>query len=162
MGKDLIQKSKALVFADFTGVPTGELRRLKTELKKAGANFKVIKKRLLKLALKDVGVEMDPMQFDAQVGTVFAPDEMPSVAAAIYKFSKEMAKAKKDFKILGAYNLEEKSFLDADQFTVIAKLPSREVLLAQLVGVMSSPLRAFMYIVNELSKKSQTVESKAA
>ncbi|MDP3901490.1 MAG: 50S ribosomal protein L10 [bacterium] len=158
LGKDLAQKSKALVFADFSGISTADIRKLKSELKKLGANFKVIKKRLLKLSLKEAGIDVDPTQFDSQVGTVFANDDLISVAAPIYKFSKELAKSKKDFKILGAYDSVEKSFLDADQFTIIAKLPSREVLLAQLVGMMAGSIRAFMYIVDQLSKKGDSSE----
>lgn len=160
LGVDLAKKSKVMVFADFSGVPTAEIRKLKSELKKVGASFKVIKKRLLKLSMKDAGIDFDPTQFGAQVGTVFAQDELPSVAAMVYKFAKDLAKRKKEFKVLGAFDISAKKYLNLDEFTVIAKLPSREVLLAQLVGVMSGPIRAFMYIVDQLSKKtSQTVEN---
>lgn len=154
LGVDLTKKSKALVFADFTGVSIEEIKKLKNELRKAGAQFKVIKKRLLKLALKDAGVDFDPMQFEAQVGTVFASGELSTVAGYVYKFSKDLEKAKKNFAILGAYDSVEKVALDKNQFLVIAKLPSREILLAQLVGVMSGPIRAFMYVIDQLSKKS--------
>ncbi|MEK7590376.1 MAG: 50S ribosomal protein L10 [Patescibacteria group bacterium] len=158
LGADLTKKSKALVFADFTGISIEEIKKLKSELRKAGAQFKVIKKRLLKLALKNAGVDFDPTQFEAQVGTVFATGELSSVAAQVYKFSKDLEKAKKNFVILGAYDGVEKAALDKNQFLVIAKLPSREILLAQLVGVMSGPIRAFMYIADQLSKKSVAAE----
>lgn len=158
LGVDLTKKSKALVFADFTGVSIEEIKKLKSELRKAGAQFKVIKKRLLKLALKDAGVDFDPTQFDAQVGTVFATGDLSTVAGSVYKFSKDLEKAKKNFAILGAYDGVEKIALDKNQFLVIAKLPSREILLAQLVGVMSGPIRAFMYIADQLSKKSVAAE----
>lgn len=158
LGADLIKKSKALVFADFTGVSIEEIRKLKQELKKAGAKFKVIKKRLLKLAFKNAGIDFDPTQFEAQAGTVFASGDIPSIASQIYKFSKDLAKSKKEFKILGAYDLVDKKAVGSDEFVVIAKLPSRETLLAMTIGGITGPLRAFMYIVNQLSKK--TVEQK--
>lgn len=153
---DYIAKSKNLVFADFSGVDTEAIKKLKQELKKSGANFRVTKKTLLKLALKEAGYDFDPLQFTAQLGVVFAPKELTSVANQIYKFSKELAKSKKNFQILGSYDLEKKNFLTAEDFVVIAKLPSREVLLAQLLGVLSGPIRAFMYIVDQLSKRSPT------
>lgn len=152
-GKKLIKASQNLVFADFTGVSVEELRRLKKELRNAGADFRVFKKRLLKIALKEAGIDFDPKQFEAQVGTVFTAKELTSVASQIYKFSKELAKKKKDFKILGAFDLINKSFLGPEQFTIIAKLPSREVLLAQLVGTLAGPIRALMYLLQEKSKK---------
>jgi len=159
-GKELIKESQNLVFADFTGVGVEDIRRLKSELRKSGASFKVFKKRLLKLALKENKIDFDLEKFEAQVGTVFTPNELPSVAGQIYKFSRELAKKKKDFKVLGVYNIKAKSFLDAAQFTVIAKLPSREVLLAQVVGVLAAPIRVFMYLLQEKSKKM--VEQKAS
>ena len=115
---------------------------------------------MLKLALKENKIDFDLEKFEAQVGTVFTPNELPSVAGQIYKFSRELAKKKKDFKVLGVYNIKAKSFLDAAQFTVIAKLPSREVLLAQVVGVLAAPIRVFMYLLQEKSKKM--VEQKAS
>ena len=139
-GIELIKKSRNLLFADFTGVPTQAILRLKRELKKAGAPFQVLKKRLLKLALKEAGIDFDPMQFEAQVGVVFVKGELSDVAATIYKFTKELTKMKKEFRVLGVYDLLQKSFLTPEQFVVIAKLPSRDVLLAMGMGAMTGPL----------------------
>jgi ribosomal protein L10 len=59
---------------------------------------------------------------------------------------------KKGFKILGAYDLSDKNFIDAETVIKIGKLPTREILLGQLVGVLSAPIRMFMYVLNEKSK----------
>jgi len=157
----LLRESKNLVFVDFSGIDTTSINKLKQELKKAAATYKVTKKTLLKLALKELGVDFDPLQFRAQVGGVFVPDDLSSVASTIYKFSKELAKAKKNFQILGNYDFERRAFMGVEEFTTIAKLPSREALLTQMVGILSGPIRAFMYIVNELSKKTPA-ETKAS
>ena len=159
LGQDLIKKSKTLVFADFTGVDTGSIQRIKTEVRKAGATFKVIKKRLLRLAFKNSGVDVDPLQFAAQVGTFFIPEDLSSVAAPIHKFAKELAKAKKEFKVLGAYDLVNKVVIPVEEFTAIAKLPSRETLLAMVLGAFTGTLRAFMYLVQEISKKPTFAEA---
>ena len=153
LGAKKIKESQSLIFADFTGVPTSDVNRLKSDLRKAGSAFKVFKKRLLKLAMKQAGFDFDPAQFDAQVGTVFVKGDVSSVAAPVYKFSKELAKKQKNFKVLGAYDLSKNVFMPAEEFTTLAKLPSREVLLALVIGAMSGPLRAFMSIVDQLSKK---------
>jgi len=153
-GKKLLSTSKNVVFADFTGVGIELVKRLKKELKKSGATFRVIKKRLLRIAMKDSGFDYDPTQFESQVGTVFVPAELSDgAAAAVYKFSKELAREKKQFKVLGAYNLAGKKPLTAEEFLVIAKLPSREVLLGQLVGMLTAPIRQFMVVLNEISKQ---------
>lgn len=149
-----IKDSKNLVFADFSTVGTKDINKLKQELKKSESKFRVAKKTLLKLALKDSGMDFDPLQFKAQVGVIYTKQDLSSVAAPIYKFAKELAKAKKNFQILGNYDLENKVFMTVDEFTVIAKLPTKEILLAQVVGAMAGTIRAFMYIVDQLSKKS--------
>lgn len=156
---EMVKGSKTLVFADFTGVDTASVRRLKLEVKKAGAAFKVFKKRLLNITLKEMGVEFNPMQFKSQVGTFFIPEDLSSVAATIHKFAKELAKSKKNFIVLGAYDLANKQAVSVEDFTAIAKLPGREVLLSMVIGGITGPLRAFMYLVGELAKKPQEVKS---
>ena len=126
LGTKEIKDSESLIFADFGGVPTGEIRTLKNTLRAAGAKFKVFKKRLLRIALKEAGVEVDPMQFDAQVGTVFAPKSVYDVAGGVAKFAKDLLKnTKKEFKILGGYDAKEKKFFDGKEMALIAKLPPR-------------------------------------
>jgi large subunit ribosomal protein L10 len=147
-----IKNSKSLIFADFTGVGVEAVRKLKSDLREAGAKFSIVKKRLLNIALKREGVELDAMQFSGPVGTVFAPEDLTSVAAKVYKFSQEA----KTFQVLGAYDFGNKSFLNSDEFMVIAKLPSREILLAQIMGGITGPLRAFMSIVKQLSERPAT------
>ena len=149
-----IKDSKNLVFADFSTVGTKDINKLKQELKKSGSKFRIAKKTLLKLALKDAGMDFDPLQFKAQVGVIYTKQDLSSIATPIYKFSKDLTKEKKNFQILGNYDLENKVFMTADEFTVIAKLPTKEILLAQVVGVMAGTIRAFMYIIDQLSKKS--------
>lgn len=153
LAEDLIKKSKTLVFADFTGVDTASVRRLKLDVKKAGAIFKVVKKTLLGIALKNSGLDYDPLQFNSQVGTFFIPEDLNSVAATIYKFAKDLARSKKEFKVLGAFDVAGKLAVTVEEFTTVAKLPSREVLLAMVMGAITGPLRAFMYVLNEMSKK---------
>ncbi|HEY4475252.1 MAG TPA: 50S ribosomal protein L10 [Candidatus Paceibacterota bacterium] len=151
--QELLAKNQSVIFADFTGVGTALINKLKKELKKTNGVFKVVKKRLLKIAAEKSGLDFDPTQFDAQVGAIFLPGDVASGAGVVYKFSRELVKEKKEFKLLGAYEISKKSFLNAEQFLAIAKLPGREVLLAQLVGVLSGPIRAFMYVLQERSKK---------
>ncbi|MEK7611753.1 MAG: 50S ribosomal protein L10 [Patescibacteria group bacterium] len=152
-GKELLEKSGSVVFADFSGVSIALLSKLKSELKKSGAVFRVIKKRLLKIAFKQSKIDFDPTQYDAQVGSIFIPGELTESAGAIYKFSRDVAREKKEFKVLGAFDLAHGEYLDAQAFTTLAQLPSREVLLAQLANVLNGPLRKLMYVLQEVGKK---------
>jgi large subunit ribosomal protein L10 len=155
----LIAASKSLVFANFAGAPTKEIEKLKAELKKIGATYKVFKKRLLKIALKEAGVTVDTLSEKAPVVTVFAQGDMTSVAAPVYKFVKELAKRKIEFKVLGAFDRAENKPMTVAEFNVIARLPSREVLLGQVVGTMTGPIRKFMVVLQEVAKKKEATPS---
>lgn len=153
-GIEELTKASSLVFADFTGVSTADIRALKNILKKVGAGYKVFKKRLLKIAAKRADVVVDIDKFESQLGTVFSDKTIYDTAGVVYKFAKDLFKvAKKDFKILGAYDVKEKKFFDAAQFAVIAKLPSREVLLAQIAIMLTVPTKKLMIALN--SRKEQ-------
>ena len=115
-----------------------------------GAKFKVIKKRLLRIVFEKMGVDFNPEQFNSQLGTIFTQKDIYEIISPVYKFSH--AKKKQGFKILGAYDLAEKKFIDAETVVKIGKLPTREILLSQLVGVLSAPMRMLAYVLNEKSK----------
>jgi ribosomal protein L10 len=146
-GEELLKKSQSLIFVDFGKVSTENLRSLKAKLKKLDARFKVIKKRLLRIIFKENKIDFDPQPtFEGQVGTIFTPNDIYSTAGPVYK-------SFGGIQVLGAYDLKEKQFLAADLFKKIALLPTREVLLAQLAGVLAAPIKMLMYVLQECSKK---------
>ncbi|MEK7076742.1 MAG: 50S ribosomal protein L10, partial [Patescibacteria group bacterium] len=69
-GKELLEKSKFLLFADFTKVAAEDMRRLRRELAAVGGTFLVIKKRLLELMLKGKGMDFEAKKFKTSLGTV--------------------------------------------------------------------------------------------
>lgn len=151
-----LQQSKAAVFAEFNGVLTEDFKRLRRELKKVGADLKIIKKRLLNIALRKSGIAFDPAGAKAQLGTIFSKEELTNLAGLVYKFSRDIIKSKKgQFTVLGAYDASAKRLVDANEFKVIATLPPREVLLAQIAMMLTMPLKQMMMVLNERSKKVQ-------
>ena len=152
-----LQENKVAVFSEFNRVAAEDLKRLRRELKNAGAELKVLKKRLVNLSLKKAGINFEPSVTKAQLGTVFAKGDLTSVAALIHKFSKDLIKAKKgDFSVLAAYDSEEKRLIDANEFKVLATLPPREILLAQVAMMLMMPLKQLMMVINERSKQTNS------
>lgn len=147
----LIDESRNLFFVDFTGTGVEDMKVLRRSLKDLGAKTKVIKKKLLRVALEKEKVDFNPEQFDEQLATIFSSKDISDVASPIYKFYKE--KEKKGFKILGAYDLANSNFLDATMVKRIGQLPSKEILLAQLVGMLSMPVKMFMNVLDKRSQK---------
>ena len=147
-----MENNKSLIFVDFTGIGVEDMKFLRRALKVVEAKMKVIKKKLLRIAFEKKKIDFNPEQFDSQLGVVFSEKEISDVAGPVYKFFKSVEK--KGFKILGAYNLSEKNFFDAETTVKIGQLPSREVLLGQFVGMLAMPIKMFLYVLSEKSKRS--------
>ena len=152
-GRELVKESKSLVFADFSGMTAENLRQFRKKLTDSGAKFMVIKKRLLGLIFKENGIELDPKkEFPFSAGTAFSPISVEEASSMSYKFFRELG-SKKMTELLGGYDLENNLYLSAEEVRMIGQLPSREVLLGQVMGGMIAPFRAFLYILNEKSKR---------
>lgn len=155
LGEEIIGKSKNILFADFTSVPTAEVRKLRILMRETGGTFTVIKKRLLRIALKNKGIDFDPSaQFKQQAGMIASPLEIFEVAGKINALVKEIAKAKKELKILGGVDLVTKNAITASEFVAIAKLPSRETLLTQIAFMLTMPVKKVMVALNERAKQT--------
>ena len=155
LGEEIIGKSKNVLFADFTGVPTAEVRKLRMLMKETGGTFTVIKKRLLHIALKNKGIDFDPSaKFARQAGMIASSLEVFEIAGKIQAIVKEIAKAKKELKILGGVDLVTKKEISAAEFVIIAKLPSREVLLTQIAFMLTMPIKKVLVALNERAKQT--------
>ena len=148
--EDLLKQSKGLIFVDFTGAGVEDLKRLRRISNELGAKLQVVKKKLLRIIFEKEKIDFNPEQFETQMGVIFTDKNAEDLAAPIYKFARELEK--KGFKILGAYDLPAKNFIEAETMVKIGKLPTREILLSQLVGVLSAPMRMLAYVLSEKSK----------
>jgi large subunit ribosomal protein L10 len=151
-GQELLAGSKSLLYANFSGMTAENLRKLRRALNENGAKFFVTKKRLLARVLKEKGVEFDTKENKGSVGTVFSKLPSQEVSAIVYKFLKDLG-SKKAEEIVGGYDFETKEALTAEDVITLGKLPSREALIGQIMGMFVAPLRSFMYILQEKSKQ---------
>jgi len=149
-----VQGAKVILFGDFSKVKVSELATLRSELRKMGAKFQVIKKRLLRIVFEKSGIDFNPEQFEGQAGTVFSDKDISEAAGVVYKFSRTtLGEDKKPrFQILGGLDVAEKKFLDAAFVNAVGSLPSREVLLGQLLGTLLGPAKSLLYLLQEKSK----------
>ncbi len=136
-----IKAAKAVVFSDFKGLKVKEMTEIKKELKKEGADFKIAKKNLINIALKKAGTDLDAKKMEGQIAVSISSEDEIAAAKIIHKFSKK----NENLKILGGL-LGIKS-LSAKEIKALAKLPSKEELLAKLVGSLNSPLSGFMNVL---------------
>lgn len=136
-----IKTSKAVVFSDFKGLEMKDMTSLKKELKKEGTSFKVAKKNLINIALKNANIDLDVKKMEGQLAVSISSGDEVAPAKIINKFSKK----NENLKILGGLlGVDEMS---VEEIKALAKLPGKEELLARLVGSLASPLRGCINVL---------------
>mgnify|MGYP001597087411 FL=1 len=138
---DKFQRQKIAIFSDFHGVSVSKAQQLRRLLKKDGAEYRVAKKTLLDRALEAIGFSLRTKEMKGEIGVAFGYGDEIAPAKTLFKFSK----GNETFKILGGF-LGAKTLSDKEVLT-LAKLPSREVLLGQLLGVLRSPIRGLVSVL---------------
>ena len=133
--RDRLNKAPVVFLTDFTGLSVKEMTGLRRSLKESGAEYLVVKNRLAKLAFAETELPDITENLEGPTGMVFGYDGPVAPAKALSEFAKLHDK-KPAFK-LGIMDAE---ILDTTQIDRIAKIPSHEVLLAQLAGVLEAPL----------------------
>ena len=133
--EDQFQRQTVVNFTDYRGINVSKLTTLRRELRKLGAEFKIAKKTFLRIALKKIGVDYDPKWLDGQIGVVFGFEDQVAPAKTLAKFAKENKTFKILKGILGGKLYEGKGMAD------LAKLPTREQLLAMVVGTLIAPIQ---------------------
>ena len=146
-----MKTSKMLILTDFGKLSAEQLRAFRREMKNADAKLLVMKKRLLSILLKEYGADVDVKSNKLSVGAVFSKSGLEEISAPVYKFFKELKLEKE--KILGGWDAAAKKAVDASEIAFIGSLPPREVLLGQLLGMLSSPIRSFLYVLDQKSKQ---------
>jgi len=142
--KDLASKlknSKAAVFSDYKGLSVKDMTAMRRELRAEGIDLKVAKKTLISIALKDAGIQLDARELEGQVAIAISSQD--EVAAA--KILAKAAKANENLKIVaGVLGTQA---ISKEEVIALSKLPSKEQLLAQLVGTLNAPVSGFVNVL---------------
>ncbi len=157
--KSKLPKSKITVFTTFSrvgekGLSVAKMSELKRALRALDAEYLVIKKTLIDLALKDSnrpagGENVDIHGVDGSIGLVLGSGDAYAISKKLYEFSKKNTA----LKFFGA--LFGEGFIGEDGFLEMAKMPSREVLLARLFGMIKYPISGLAIVLNEVAKKKE-------
>ncbi len=133
------------------GMTVSQTQQLRTQLREQGGELKIAKVRLVKKAIgKESYGELLGKILKDQVGIVFARKESSPVAKVLYTFAKQCDQLKL---VAGCVDAE---VMDSKGVMQIALLPSREVLLAQLCGLLKSPMVQLAIAVDKVKEqKSQ-------
>ncbi|HRZ95423.1 MAG TPA: 50S ribosomal protein L10 [Candidatus Moranbacteria bacterium] len=136
-----LKNSKAAVFSDFKGLLVKDMMALRKELRKEKIDFKVAKKTLIELALKNAKIDASVKNMEGQLAVAISQED--EVAAA--KIMAKVAKGNENLKILGG--ILEMKFLGKEEIMALSKLPSKDELLAKLVGTLNAPVSGFVNVL---------------
>ncbi len=145
--------SQGSFLINYQGMTVAQLKALRFELASKGGSLKVAKNRLARIALKDVhscqGLES---LLKGQLAYVFSQDEITSVAKVLVNFAKQ----NEQLKVVAG--CAESKIYDAKSVAILASLPSREVLLSQLCGVLNAPVILFALSIKAIATQKSQVE----
>lgn len=142
----VMQDSQAAIVAEYRGMSVEEMSRFRRDAHDNGVYLKVIKNTLLKRAAEGSAFECLNDHFVGPL--VFAASEDPvAVAKVLDKFQKDV-----DALEIKAGAMSGNLLSESD-ITALAKLPSREELLAKLMGTMQAPVAKFAQTLNEVPGK---------
>ena len=138
-----LETSPYLFVADYTGLQVKHFAELRKRLKAVGAKSRVLKNTLVKRTLKTAGLPELSDVLTGQTMIVTGEGEAPAAAKVLKTFAAEFQKPS-----LKGGVLDGKA-LDANELKALADLPSREQLLATLLGVINAPATKLLRTINE-------------
>ncbi len=149
--KERLQDAKAIVLVDYKGINIEEVNQLRSRFRSEKVDYFVQKNTLVKIALNDLGIfDLDDYLVGPTALAICKKDEI-SPARIVTKFIKEVME-EKGFPKFKAGLIGGK-LMTSEQIDVLAKLPTREELLAKLMGSAQAPISKMMGVTQGIVRK---------
>ena len=139
--KEILQGSQGILLTDFTGLNVANITLLRRRFREAQIQFQVVKNTLTSIAAKEAQVDSLLPYLSGPVAIAAIRDDPLKGIRILTDFAKENEKPK----ILGGLLWGE--VYGPDEIERLSTLPSREVLIVQVAGVLKSPLLRFLYLM---------------
>lgn len=147
--KAMLTEAKSFVLIDYKGLTVAQDTELRNAFRKASVKYHVMKNRLVKIALNDMGYTQFDEALNGPTAVAMGIDDI----AAPAKITAEKATAFKKMAI--KCGMVDGLYLDEAGCKVLATLPSREVLIAMLLGMLQAPIASFARAINAIAEKQQ-------
>lgn len=139
--KDLLTSSKGVVLVDYCGLTVAEDTELRSKMREAGVKYMVAKNTFIRIAAQEAGIEGLDAYLEHNTAVAFSAEDPVAPAKILNDFSKdhkalEIKAGILDGKVIGL-----------DEVKAVAELPSREELLAKLVGNMQAPISGLVNVL---------------
>lgn len=142
-----MSRSKAVFLTDYRGLKVGNVQALRARIRAAHGGYAIVKNTLARIAFEGAGLPVPEDLLNGPVAIGFAYEDV----AAVAKLMADYAKESKILQIKGG--IMEGRVLDAAQVSALADLPPREVIMAQLLGLIQQPGARVAGVVNAAGNK---------
>ncbi len=153
---DRIQNSVAGVIVDYKGITVADDTKLRKELREANVHYTVVKNSLIQRAAEKAGLNGIDDVLNGTSAIATSEDDYVAAARILQKFADEH----KSFSVKTGYLDNE--VISLEKLNSLAKLPSREVLLANVLGAFQAPIASFARAVQAIVDKSGEAPAEAA
>ena len=148
---ELLKGAAAGVIVDYKGITVEEDTKLRKELREAGISYSVEKNSLLRFAMKNVGLDGITGALEGTTAIAISTEDQTAPARILGKF----AENKKDYFNVKAGFIGEEIY-DEKSVMALSKIPSREILLSQLVGSLQGPMQKLAAIIKAVADSKET------
>ena len=152
---EIIKNSVSGVLVDYKGITVEEDTKLRKELREAGVNYFVEKNTMLLRAFKECGIEGFEEALNGTTALAVSNDDQTAPARILGKFAEKAGEEK--FNLKAGY--VEGEIYDQAGVVALSKIPSKDTLLAQLVGSLQGPLQKLAATLNAVADKKKEEEA---
>lgn len=139
-----LQTNSTIVIAEFTGLTMNDLTDFRNKAREKNVSFNIVKNTLLTKAIKNIGIkDFDVNKISKQLAIATGDADEVTISKLVYEFTKV---AKEKVKIYSG--IIENKVVSVETIIKLAQLPSREELLARVVGSISAPVSGFVRVLN--------------
>ncbi len=144
--KEKIKDAKSVVFVKFSGLSVAEDTELRNEFRKKNVEYKVYKNTLIRYALHDLGITDFDDDLNGPTSVAFGTDETGAAKVVM-----EAAKKYED-KVTVKSAYVEGGKVDANGVKALAAMPSKEELIAKMLGSMQAPISNFVGVLSAMPR----------
>ncbi len=144
--KEQLSTAKGVVLTGYKGLTVAQDMKLRAKFREAGVSYHVVKNTMLRIAANETGLEgLDPV-LNGTTAIAVSADDAVAPAKVIYDFIKENKLEKTEVLTIKAGVVEGK-IIGVDEVKALASLPSREVLIAKVLGSMQAPISGMVNVL---------------
>lgn len=145
--QEKLQKSQSVMFLDYRGLTVSEVTELRNKMRAAGVEYKVIKNTMMRRAAQEAGVEGLDEILEGPTAVAFGYEDPVAPAKILVNFIENAKKTQLKGGVLAGRAMSQAEIKD------LASLPSKEQLLAKLMGSLNAPVTGLVMALSGIPRK---------